>query len=120
MTDLDTILKNLKSNTPPTLKDRIRERMQAIEEARANGVKWKVILHTLETAGIVIDLQLLASYVCQIRRETRLRASEQMGDLPVGPAPSLQAKTALKQVNGGTNELPRYVAGGLLAAPLLQ
>ena len=55
MIDLDMTLKGLEPNKPPTLKDSIRAHMPAIEEARANGVPWKVILHTLEAAGIVIE-----------------------------------------------------------------
>lgn len=120
MTDLDMILKSLEPGTLLTLKDRIRARMPAIEEARANRVKWKVILHTLAVAGIAIDQQLLANYVCLIRREMRPPAPTQIADLPVEPAPLPQTKPASKQVSSGTNELPRHVAGGLRAPPLLQ
>jgi hypothetical protein len=117
MTDLDTILKSLKPSTSPTLKDRIRAHMPAIEEARANRVKWKTIRHNLEAAGIVIDQQLLANYICELRKETRPpKATVPAENLPVKPA----ALPAPNQVRDGTDELPRHVAGGLLAPPLLQ
>lgn len=120
MTDLDMTLKGLEPNKPPTLKDLIRAHMQAIEEARAKRVPWKTILRTLEASGIVIDPQLLASYVCQIRKEMRPSAAAETDNRPVKPTPPLQAKPAHEQAVSGTNERPRQVAGGLLAPPLLQ
>ena len=123
MADLDMTLKTLKSNAPPTLKDRIRAHMPAIEEARASGVRWKVIQHTLASADVVIDLQLLATYVCQIRKETRPpEATADADDLPVKPTPFLEVPgtSGSRQVPRGDSELPRHVAGGLLAPPPLQ
>ncbi|MBX9909794.1 MAG: hypothetical protein K2Z25_13910 [Beijerinckiaceae bacterium] len=120
MIDLDMTLKGLEPNKPPTLKDCIRAHMPAIEEARANGVPWKVILHTLEAVGIVIDPQLLASYVCQIRKTMRPPATAQADDLPMTPTPSRQTKPPHEQVAGGIDKPLRQVAGGLLAPHPLQ
>lgn len=54
-----------------TVKDQIRAMMPAIEAARLKGMLWKEIHSEILAAGIPIDPQVLANYVCVLRRETR-------------------------------------------------
>jgi type II secretory pathway pseudopilin PulG len=57
-----------------TLKDRIRAMMAAIEEARSKGLRWKEIHAEIVAAGIPIERDVLANYVCKARREAQLDA----------------------------------------------
>lgn len=122
MTDIKNTLRKLRTSAPPTLKDRIREHLPEIEIARANRMPWRVIVATLAQGGIIIESQLLANYICQLRKTMRPpKEPEHVGDVPVKPAPPLpEARAMPKQVRGGEGELVRQVAGGLLAPPLPQ
>lgn len=57
-----------------TLKGRIRAMMPAIEEARGKQLSWKEIHAEIAAAGIQIEPQILANYVCEARRDARLDA----------------------------------------------
>lgn len=54
-----------------TLKDQIRTIMPAIEGARRRGLFWKEIHAEILAAGIPIEPQVLANYVCELRQEAR-------------------------------------------------
>lgn len=57
-----------------TLKRRIRAMMPTIEEARGKEFSWKEIHAEIVAAGIPIEPQVLANYVCEARREARLES----------------------------------------------
>jgi hypothetical protein len=57
-----------------TLKRRIRAMMPAIEKAREKELSWKEIHAEIVAAGIHIEPQVLANYVCEARREAELNA----------------------------------------------
>lgn len=54
-----------------TVKDQIRVMMPAIEAARRRDMLWKEIHAEILAAGIRIEPQVLANYVCALRREVR-------------------------------------------------
>lgn len=51
-----------------TVKDQIRAMLPAIEAARLKGMLWKEIHSEIVAAGIPIDPQVLANYICALRR----------------------------------------------------
>lgn len=121
MPDLNKALKFEESASQPTLKDRIREHYLAIEEARTRvkPVPWKAILHTLEAAGIAIEPQLLANYICQIRREKRVPPLVDHGDEPAHGTRPLQTQAAVPEVSDGNYQPLPLNAGGLRMPPQL-
>ena len=57
-----------------TVKDQIRAMMPAIEAARLRDMLWKEIHAEILAAGIPIEPQVLANYVCALRSEARAAA----------------------------------------------
>lgn len=53
---------------PQKLKDRVRQLMSVIEQARADNIDWKTIHAGLEDFGLTIDFQLLMNYVGHHRK----------------------------------------------------
>jgi hypothetical protein len=101
----------------PTLKDRIRERLLEIEQARADSVSWKTIVESLVEAGIVIELQLLANYVCQLRKGPRRPGGDTKAagvrPRPRPTPPPVEVRAGVERNDGG-------VSGGLTKWPGLQ
>lgn len=120
MSDIKAALRALTTSAPPTLKDRIRDLLPEIEIARGSRTPWKDIIAFLAVRDIKIELQVLANYICQLRRETRPPAPAPIGDLPVKPTPSPQAKRVVEQAGGSNGEPPRQLTGGLRALSPLQ
>lgn len=121
MPDINEALKFIAPPSQPTLKDRIREHYLAIEEARAQvkPVPWKAILLILEAAGIAIGPQLLANYICHIRKERRAPPLVNQGDGPAHGTHSPRTEPAPPKASDGKDGPPPRKAGGLQIPPPL-
>ncbi|WP_376988992.1 hypothetical protein [Bosea sp. R86505] len=121
MSDHDNALKFKEPASQPTLKDRIREHYLAIEEARTRvkPVPWKAILDTLQAAGIAIEPQLLANYICQIRKERRVPTLINQGDEPAHGTRPLKTQAAAPEAGDGNHKPLPPNAGGLRMPPQL-
>ncbi len=122
MTDIKDTLRKLRTSAPPTLKDLIREHLPEIEIVRANRMPWRAIIGTLAQGGIIIESQLLANYVCQLRKMVwPPKAPGYAGNIPVKPKPPRTETRALpEQMRLGEDEPPHRSAGGLLASDKVQ